>query len=312
MRARGSDPMLVFATSDKGGTGRSVTSCNIAYRLCLRGHDVAYVDFDFGSPTAGALFEIGGVERGIAEGLGLHSYLQDQIGEPARLNVTRSTDRSQLRRDPPGSGKLVLFPGDEGGAEFGCDDVKVERVATLLSSLLGEFSVVMVDLSAGRSVALELALRATASGPLRNCAHRWLVFHRWTHQHVLAAGGLVHGAHGLIKTGGEWGHDSEALLASTRCVRTAVPAADRTRSGDRPPQSAWLDEQAVALRELAMANRIGAAMMLGQTPIEPMLQWREQLILDVDVNAQLANEATVEAYTDLARRLTDKSTWDIE
>lgn len=55
--------MLVFSTSDKGGTGRSVTSCNIAYRLCMSGRNVAYVDFDFGSPTAGALFEIGTVER---------------------------------------------------------------------------------------------------------------------------------------------------------------------------------------------------------------------------------------------------------
>ena len=48
--------MLVFATSDKGGTGRSVTSCNIAYRLSLQGNDVVYLDFDFGSPTAGAIF----------------------------------------------------------------------------------------------------------------------------------------------------------------------------------------------------------------------------------------------------------------
>ncbi|WP_330249951.1 hypothetical protein OG874_27145 [Nocardia sp. NBC_00565] len=29
--------MIVFVTSDKGGTGRSVTSCNIAYRVCIAG-----------------------------------------------------------------------------------------------------------------------------------------------------------------------------------------------------------------------------------------------------------------------------------
>ena len=32
--------MLVFATSDKGGTGRSVTSSNVVYRRALQGGDV--------------------------------------------------------------------------------------------------------------------------------------------------------------------------------------------------------------------------------------------------------------------------------
>jgi septum formation inhibitor-activating ATPase MinD len=40
--------MIVFATSDKGGTGRSVTSSNIVYRRALQGNDTCYVDFDFG------------------------------------------------------------------------------------------------------------------------------------------------------------------------------------------------------------------------------------------------------------------------
>ncbi|MFD3506422.1 SCO2523 family variant P-loop protein [Nocardia sp. NPDC058666] len=311
MSAPGTDSMLVFATSDKGGTGRSVTSCNVAYRLCLRGLDVAYVDFDFGSPTAGALFEIGHAGRGVTEGRGMHSYLLGETGEPRRLVVGRETDRPQLRRPAPGAGQLVLLPGDEGGAEFGCDDAMVARAVTLLAKLLSEFAVVIVDLSAGRSIALEIALRATASSMLAHRAHRWLVFHRWTRQHVLAAGGLVHGSHGLIETGALLRHDRRDLLASTRCVRTAVAASEGARSVD-PPQAAWLNEQSKALRELAMAEGIGAAMVLGQTPIEPMLQWREQLILDADVNARLANLATVEAYTDLARRLTDSATWDIE
>ena len=48
--------MLLIATSDKGGTGRSVTGSNVVYRRALQGGDVCYVDFDFGSPTAGAVF----------------------------------------------------------------------------------------------------------------------------------------------------------------------------------------------------------------------------------------------------------------
>ncbi|MRH86386.1 hypothetical protein GFY24_02695 [Nocardia sp. SYP-A9097] len=318
MRTR--EPTLVFATSDKGGTGRSVTSCNIAYRLSLRGDDVAYVDFDFGSPTAGALFEIGRAERGVTPGTGMHSYLLEDVGEAARLNIAHTSDRKQLRRVQSGAGKLVLYPGDLGGSEFTvCDDSMVKQGTALFSKLLNEFSVVIVDLSAGRSVALNLALRITAAAELRSRVHRWLVYHRWTRQHVLAAGGLVYGDNGLLDHGEEWGHNREALLASTRCVRTAVAATDRTRNtpdrtrdADRPEQNTWLDEQAIALQELAMANGLGAAMVLGQTPIEPMLQWREQVILDVDVNARIANEATADAYMRLARRLTDKSTWDIE
>ncbi|WP_067717533.1 SCO2523 family variant P-loop protein [Nocardia yamanashiensis] len=168
MSFRGSDPILVFATSDKGGAGRTVTTANIAYRLCLHGHDVAYVDSDFGSPTAGTVFEIGTAEHGVKAGTGLHSYLLGEIGAAARLDVGRTTDRRQLRDMPPGAGKLLLVPGDAGGAEFlVADDMIVERCIALLNSLAAEFSVVMVDLSAGRSVALELALRATAGSRRR-------------------------------------------------------------------------------------------------------------------------------------------------
>ena len=56
--------MLLFATSDKGGTGRSVTGSNVMYRRALQGGDVCYVDFDFGSPTAGAIFGISALNRG--------------------------------------------------------------------------------------------------------------------------------------------------------------------------------------------------------------------------------------------------------
>jgi MinD-like ATPase involved in chromosome partitioning or flagellar assembly len=73
--------MLVFATSDKGGTGRSVTSSNVVYRRALQGGDVCYLDFDFGSPTAGTIFNIEAAVRGIPNG-GLHAYLQGTLNEP--------------------------------------------------------------------------------------------------------------------------------------------------------------------------------------------------------------------------------------
>ena len=75
--------MLIFATSDKGGTGRSVTSSNVAYRHALKGGDCCYLDFDFGSPTSGAIFDLPGALAGVPEG-GLHSYMVDGVATPRR------------------------------------------------------------------------------------------------------------------------------------------------------------------------------------------------------------------------------------
>ncbi|MFC3962434.1 SCO2523 family variant P-loop protein [Nocardia jiangsuensis] len=302
--------MLVFSTSDKGGTGRSVTSCNIAHRLAIAGRNVAYVDFDFGSPTAGALFEISAMERGINGG-GVHSYLLGQTGTAARVDVGAATDRAELSRISPRSGRLVLLPGDEGGAEFlTSDGGVVRRCAELLSTLEQEFRVVIVDLSAGRSAALEIVLQATALPSLRRRIARWLIFHRWTRQHILAASGLVHGPHGLLRAGEAAGHNADELLGSTRYVRTAVPTTTARTTANRPAQAAWLQEQDAALRRLATANQLGTTTVLGSTPMEPVLQWREQVILDSDVNAHIANPETAVAYADLARRLVDVATWE--
>jgi cellulose biosynthesis protein BcsQ len=98
--------VLVFAASDKGGTGRSVTSANLAYQRALAGDHVAYVDFDFGSPTAAAVFDVPGAMRG-TEDRGLHSYLEGEVAEPARIDVWRQTEHPLLRARPNQSGRLV-------------------------------------------------------------------------------------------------------------------------------------------------------------------------------------------------------------
>ncbi|WP_327109808.1 SCO2523 family variant P-loop protein [Nocardia sp. NBC_01730] len=303
--------MIVFATSDKGGTGRSVTSCNLAYRLCLSGMSVVYLDFDFGSPTAGALFEIGSVERGTPDGDGLHEYLLGKNGIARQIDVRARTDRSGLRKMRTRTGRLVLFPGDEGGAEFdSINDGVVKRCTELLVGLEQEFKVCFVDLSAGRSLAMELVLRATAAPQLASKTVRWLVFHRWTRQHILAASGLVHGPHGLLETGGQWKHDPKKLLANIRYVRTAVPQLNEMTGGPGAAQVKWLQEQNGALVTLAGKNRLGATSLLGKTPVEPVLQWREQIILDADVANSIANEDTAAAFNQLAGRLVHAATWE--
>jgi hypothetical protein len=301
--------MLVFAASDKGGTGRSVTSCNIAYRLSLTGLDVAYLDFDFGSPTAGAIFEISKIERGTTNG-GLHSCIADGKTDPEQLDVRAHSDRNGLRALQATAGRLVLFPGDRGGAEFPTKPERVARCVDLLQRLDAEFEVCVVDLSAGRSHALGISLEATATPELRSIPARWLVFHRWTRQHVVAAHGLVFGEHGVLAAGAAAGHDREKLHDAIRFVRTAVPAVNSPGGSSRPAQAKWVRSANDELRQLALRNNLGFSATLGETPVEPVLQWREQVISDADVTDNIANPETLEAFTDLARKLTDPRAWE--
>ena len=65
-----------------------------------------------------------------------------------------------------------------------------------------------------------------------------------------------------------------------------------------------------ALRRLAAEQRIGDSVVLGVVPLEPILQWREQLITEEDVLAtQIANKETLEALEEIALRLTDDAYW---
>lgn len=302
--------MLVFATSDKGGTGRSVTSSNVAYRRALQGGDVAYLDFDFGSPTAGAVFSINSVERGTTSG-GLHSYLSGWIEEPHRLDVWTASERASLRSRPDGAGQLCLLPGDAGGGEFASTPEMVDRGVGLFLRMAEEFDVTLVDLSAGRSYATEIALAATARPELRGITSRWLVFHRWTRQHVIAASGLVYGSHGLLNSGQRLGHDRTELANSIRFVRTAVVDPDSEElAGLRPAQVAWLRDSNKELQRLASERRVGRTAMIGSVPLDPVLQWREQLISDADtITRRIANPATVDAFETIAKALTDDDAW---
>lgn len=307
--------MLVFAASDKGGTGRSVTSCNVVYRSALTGLDVCYLDFDFGSPTAGSIFHIAEATRGVRQGGGLHTYLLEPdvvaTGEPQRIDVWSRSTRASLRQRPPGSGKLMLFPGDQDGGEFGPDKEALRRCVQLLQALDEEFDMCLIDLSAGRSYATQLVLEATSDPALRGVAARWLVFHRWTRQHIPAASGLVFGRDGILDVGERAGHDREKLQSAIKFVRTAVVDPDSIElSGLRPAQVAWLRDCDEDLRRLAAVHKVGRSAMLGSVPLDPVLQWREQLISDNDVVARdIANNSTVEAFDELARKIAADDDW---
>lgn len=301
--------MLVFAVSDKGGTGRSVTGCNLAYHLAQQ-YDVTYLDFDFGSPTAGAIFEIPKLDRGIAGDEGLHSYIEGRATDPHQVDVWRMSDRRDLRSQQAKAGRLVLYPGDQGGAEFSSQPDRVTRCAELFSKLDREFEVCFVDLSAGRSHAVQMALKATALPALRSITSRWLVFHRWTRQHIVAAAGLVFGDRGLLAVGTDAGHARDPLLNSIRFVRTAVPDLDVDPTSTTTAQASWLSTCNGELKKLAERHKVGNSALLGETPMEPVLQWREQVISDVDVSKEIAHPRTVTAFRELAGRLMNPVVWE--
>ncbi|GAA3269195.1 MULTISPECIES: SCO2523 family variant P-loop protein [Dactylosporangium] len=304
--------MLVFAASDKGGTGRSVTSSNVVYRSALDGNDVCYLDFDFGSPTVGAIFQITSVARGTKDG-GLHNYLLGRKPEAQRLDVWNTSERTILRDRPARAGRLLLYPGDAGMGEFMAEhrDSIIDACVRLFLRLEEEFELTLVDLSAGRSFATELVLAATARPELQNVKQRWLVFHRWTSQHVVAASSLVYGAGGIRETAKKYNHDPAKMTAGLRFVRTAVINPDSTHTeGLTPAQDAWLKRTHQDLLELAGANQVGRNVLLGEIPLDPVLQWHEQLISDDDVLASgIARQATADAFAELALSLMDDSRW---
>ena len=297
--------MLVFATSDKGGTGRSVTTSNIAYQSALAGNDVCYLDFDFGSPTAGAVFDVDSGRLGVPAG-GLHSYLLGRVAEPQRIDVFAETERRSVRDRPYDAGRLVLMPGDSGVGEFPSSPELVRRCAALLARLNGEFQVCFVDLSAGRSYALQMALAAARRLP--GVTARWLVYHRWTKQHVIAAASLVHGEHGILHTGADLEHDREQLLASLRFVRTAT--VDPARPGLTVQQAVWIKEWDGRLRALAQAQGAGPLSLLHTVPLDPLLQWHEQLITNEDVFLGIANPETAAAFKKLAELIAEDKAWE--
>lgn len=304
--------MIVIATSDKGGTGRSVTGSNVMYRRALQGSDVCYVDFDFGSPTAGAIFGVSALTRGTATGSGTHSYLLGRSPNVEFCDVWRSSDRLDLRQRPPGTGRLVLVPGDVNGGEFSFEDAAIGRCIDLFLRLHSEFEVVLVDLSAGRSHAADLVIAATSSPELAEVTTRWLIFHRWTRQHILAAHGLVRDERGLLDIGEANGRDRDRFIDDIRFVRTAIVDANSPDlSGLRQEQLAWLSEANRGLQQLAAERGLGRSTMLGAVPLDPVLQWREQLITDSDVLAsRVANEATTQAFDLIAKKITDDSAWE--
>jgi hypothetical protein len=269
------------------------------------------VDFDFGSPTVGAVFGISALDSGTATGRGTHSLLRGETDLPEFVDVWTASEDDWVRDHEPASGRLALIPGDRGGSEFPITQGMLDRTVRLFQRLEEEFALSIIDLSAGRSYAVQAALQATRDSRLRVATSRWLLFHRWTRQHVVAASYYIRGPAGLLEAGREVGHDPGTLRTAIRVVRTAVVDPNSAElAGLRTPQVAWFLQRDRELHALAASKQIGEAMLLGTIPLDPVLQWREQLLTDREVyQTQVANPGTVVAFEQISTRLRDPQQW---
>ena len=234
---------------------------------------------------------------------------------PARASTSgRSPTAPACADRPPGAGRLVLLPGDSGGGEF-------PRHRRARSSAAPPVP------AAGRGV------RPLPGRPQR----RPVVRHRDGARGDGAAGaarrphplaGLPpldpparhrRGRPGLRRAGHPRHRRASAATTSAeladalRFVRTAVvdpdspelagPAARRRWPGCATATATWPSWPAGA--------RSAGRSLLGDVPLDPVLQWREQLISDNDVwSRRIANRETLEAFDSLAKKIVDDAAWE--
>ncbi|MFF0659413.1 SCO2523 family variant P-loop protein [Micromonospora tulbaghiae] len=273
--------MLVITHAAKGGTGRTVAAANIGHRLALRGADVCHLDLDTGAATAASVLGLPAPDPG-----GTHSLLLGRAGTPARLDVWERSRWFDPQGRPPGAGRHELLPGDPAGGDFPADRDVVARLVELLLRLDEEFDMCLLDLRSGRSFMVDAVLAATADPRIGPIERRWLIFHRWTEQHLLATHALMHDERGLLACAGARGHDETQLLARTWYVRAA---------GDGEPDPATGRRLARLAGRLRLAERVAATVAYDRD-----LAWREHLVTGGPATA--AYEAVAD-LVDTARRV---------
>lgn len=286
---------VIAALSHKGGTGRSVTTANVCYHLSKHGHDVCVVDMDLASPTFGAILGIDGISAGADIGsFGDPRSIGDFLNNPDDVAYVDSALRDAWRGDtfdgeiPPVTfGQYQLLPGSRQLGDplaAGQMNVALDRV---IGSLRERFDIIYLDLRSGASELLE-SLRSADSNVDQRAVDLWVVHMRWTFQHIVGLKDIV----SML----------DCVDAKRQfLVRTAFVDPD---SIEKDALRRYVALQNSELDEFFGSIRIGGGLapqkLLGTIPLEPVLQWREGVILEKHADKGLANEATVEAFSGLA------------
>ena len=281
--------------SHKGGTGRTVTTANVAYHLATLGKNVCILDLDLASPTLGAVVGLLDIGPGASEGKGIHDVLFRNLPPEAIREIERDVwESSDIRLTRTfRCGEFHLIPGTRSGGDAAMSDAVSrdrprERLARVLDELTGRYDFVFCDLRSGIGAVAD----AFVSRPVVERLDAWLLFHRWTRQHLV---GVIDLAENLSNT-------SELPKPFMR-IRTA--AVDRNTV---PAESkAWIDRRHDEL--VAEANRLNAVTDppiedLGYVPSDLLLQWSE-CILTTELATTKGTVDTINAFGHIARRLVD-------
>lgn len=281
------ESLLFAGISHKGGTGRSVSMANVAYRLARRGYPTCCVDLDLASPTFGSVlglpgYATGDVETDVDRPSVHHLIARPEIATKAPQGLRNVWESDDLRGDISKSrGAFCLLPGNIGvGDRFGATELPEPLSDIFWSLSKAGFVFIFADLRSG----ISNVVKAFADPKLGEMLTAWLVFHRWTRQHL-------HGAQELV----------EGLTRSTdaKILRVGTAHVDPNSAGETPNKT-WLMAQHKSMsRQEAEIAALGSA-RIGSVPHEPMLQWVERIVMDQDVKDGVARQETVDAYDDLA------------
>lgn len=281
--------------SHKGGTGRTTAAANVAYQMATEAKSVCCVDLDLTSPTFGAVLGLSGYDHGAP--IGTHDFLAPLAdGDPplAAREASNCPPLVDVWDCNPSLGKsLTTRPGDfkllpgkndqEDKARVVGPKEQGKRLADMFDVLLANFQVVLADIRSGTSDVVEGMLHAVNDHqcPLAS----WLVFFRWTPQHLI-------GAEDLCLRLSDKG-------APVQTVRTAFTARDELL--DKPP---WYQRQHDRLTE-QMEERLRGFSPIADIPFEDLLRWQECVLTDdlVVGKRAAASSSTVDGYRRLARRI---------
>lgn len=298
--------MKVFVgISHKGGTGRSVTIANLAYRFAIRAHNVCIVDFDLASPTMGAVLDLTGLEAGVSDPssgfpLSVGDLLENnqKAGQAEKAIVSVWSSPTLNSSYAPNYGRFSLIPGlRQLGDRIAPDDI-AKRIPHILDALSRNYDTVFLDVRSGASNVLSAISSACVSERThgRELISSWLFHFRWTQQHLIGIADLLSNEIEGLRRKIE--NDDRICLIRTAFINPETIG---------EPARAWFLKRHADL-EKSLKNNIPESIMplLGDIPLDPILQWRECIITPDLVKNGVANEATDRAFSLITDKLLER------
>lgn len=287
--------------SHKGGTGRSTTTANIAFRLAMAGKRVCVVDLDLASPTMGSVLGMHGHEAGAQ--VGIHDMLPKDSGTGTPLAPAKGPEeaveccrpvvryaRKEVSRElKQADARLDLLPGKENEREV-IENFRHIRdsLDPILQSLQDEYDVIFIDVRSGRDAPFYALL---ASGlPIS-----WVIFYRWTPQHIHGAAALIHD---LRKNGSV----VKAVRMAYLSPRDFMTSSGQSPEGDQAKLNFFRNQDA-AISNLR-AELFEDDPTVATIRRDDVLLWREGILVNEDLfDIQTLSAGTIGDYRSLVNEL---------